>query len=189
MEYKEVREKLEVVEDPTKKRMYFAALLGQAAGVAPDDLIVVGGSAIEFYTVGAYTSGDIDIVSPAADRLRGVLRSWSFQREGRVWVHEELGIVVDLVRGPYTWDEGRTQLLETPYGPVRVAALEDLLVKRLVSTKHWERRGDFQHALLLGDLYADRMDWDYVEKMSRQQEVLDMLDSLRSALEGPEGAG
>ncbi|MFQ5908927.1 MAG: DUF6036 family nucleotidyltransferase [Thermoplasmata archaeon] len=189
MEYEELREKLQVVEDPTRRRMYFSALLGRTAGVPADDFIVVGGSAIEFYTVGAYTSGDIDIVSRAADRLRGVLRSWSFQREGRVWVHEALGMVVDFVRAPYTWDESRTQLLETPYGPIRVAALEDLLVKRLVSTKHWERTGDFQHALLLGELYADRMDWDYVEKMSRQQDVLDMLESLRNALGGSRGEG
>ncbi len=180
-------EKLQVVEDPTKRRMYFSALLGRTADVPPDDLIVVGGSAIEFYTVGEYTSGDIDIVSSESDRLKEVLRSWDFQREGRVWIHEALGIVVDFASAPYTWDESRTQLLETPYGPIRVAALEDLLVKRLVSTKHWERTGDFQHALLLGELYGDRMDWDYVEKMARRQQVLDMLEALQSTLERAKG--
>jgi len=30
-----------------------------------------------------------------------------------------------------------------PYGPVRLAAIEDLLVKRLASAKHWKVRGDF----------------------------------------------
>lgn len=183
MDYDQVLTKLRAAEDATKRGVYFVALLGTAANVPADDLIVVGGSAIEFYTVGEYTSGDIDLVSNEADRLKEVLRSWNFHREGRVWVSEELGIVVDFGSYPYTWDKSRTQLLKTPYGPIRLAALEDLLVKRLVSAKHWEREGDFQHALLLGDLYRDRMDWDYIEEVARQQQVLDMLETLQSTLE------
>lgn len=177
--YDEVKKALQRAGSPTEGRLFFAALLGKAAGVPTDDLIVVGGSAIEFYTVGEYTSDDIDIVSSQSTLLQDVLRGWDFQEEGRIWVHEALGIVVDFVRYPYTGDKSRTQVLSTPYGAVRVAALEDLVVKRLISTKHWRIEGDFEHARLLAALYGDRMDWEYIERLSEDQRVQDVLEILK----------
>lgn len=185
--YAEVVEELQRAPSPTERRLYFAALLGKAADIPTDDIIIVGGSAIEFYTVGEYTSGDIDIVSNQSELLRGLLREWRFQREGRVWANEEIGIVVDFVRPPYTGDQTKTQEISTPYGAVRVAALEDLLVKRLASTKHWKRKGDFNHARLLVDLYADQMDWDYIEGLARDYHVEDVLAFLRREISSDVG--
>lgn len=177
--YSEVQSRLRRTASPTERRLHFAAILGEAANIPADDMIIVGGSAIEFYTVGEYTSDDIDIVSSRSDLLKEILRRWEFQQEGRIWVNEEVAIVVDFVGYPYTGDRSKTQVLSTPYGPVRVAALEDLLVKRLVSTKHWEIKGDFEHARLLAALYGDRMDWDYVERLSEEQHVQDVLEVLK----------
>lgn len=180
--YEQVVEKLNLAANPTERRMYFAALLSKAADISTDDIIVVGGSAIEFYTVGEYTSGDIDIVSIRSEHLKGVLGEWNFHTEGRIWLNERLGIVVDFVPYPYTGDETKTQILSTPYGSIRVAALEDLLVKRLASAKHWERKGDFDQARLLAVLFRDRMDWGYVEDIAKEYNVRDMLDALKRAL-------
>lgn len=180
--YAEVRTELQRASSPTERRLYFAALLGKAAAIPADDIIIVGGSALEFYTVGEYTSGDIDIVSSRSDLLKDILRGWEFQQEGRIWVNDEIKIVVDFVGYPYTWDRNKTQVLSTPYGAIRVAALEDLLVKRLISTKHWKIKGDFEHARLLAALHGDRMDWDYIERLAEEQRVLDVLDVLKRGL-------
>lgn len=177
--YREVVGALRRASSPTERRLYFAALLGKAADLPGDDIIIVGGSAIEFYTVGEYTSGDIDIVSDHNELLRGLLREWSFQREGRIWLNEEIGIVVDFVRPPYTGDRTKTQEISTPYGAVRVAALEDLLVKRLASTKHWKRKEDYDHARLLAVHYGDQMDWGYIERLAKEYHAEDVLDFLR----------
>ena len=179
--YEDLRAKLRAAPDETQYRLYFAALLADAAAVGADDFFIVGGSAIEIYTVGEYTSGDIDIVSSQNERLRAVLKSWSFRREGRVWVNEDLRLVVDLNSYPYTGDVGKTTIMTTPYGTVRLAAIEDLLVKRLISAKFWKQKGDFDHARLLAVTFRDRIDWDYVESFARREDVSDMLARLRDA--------
>lgn len=177
--YEDVIQELRRVSSPTERRLYFAALLGKAADISSFDIIVVGGSAIEFYTVGQYTSDDIDIVSSQSELLRGILGEWNFQGMGRIWVNEEIGIVVDFVRYPYTGDVTKTQEISTPHGAIRVAALEDLLVNRLVSTKHWQQKGDFDQARLLAVLHGDRMDWDYIEELAKDQHVEDVLAFLK----------
>ncbi len=184
LSFEDVRARLEAAENVTQRRLYFSALLATAAAVPTDEFFVVGGSAIEFYTVGEYTSGDIDIVSSRNERLRKVLVKWGFRRTGRVWSHDGLGLVVDLNAYPYSGDAARTQVVATPYGAIRLAALEDLLVKRLISAKFWKIKEDFEHAKLLAFEFGDRMDWKYVEAYAGREDVLDFLAVLRSAVAG-----
>ena len=47
---------------PDRRLRTFAALLTADSGLGTSGLTVVGGSAIEIYTNGAYVSGDIDLV-------------------------------------------------------------------------------------------------------------------------------
>lgn len=180
--YDELRAKLRAAPDQTRHRLYFAALLKEAGAVPTDQFFVVGGSALEIYTVGEYTSGDIDIVSSQHERLREVMRSWNFKKEGAVLANEELKLVVDLTGYPYTGSIERTTVFITPYGSIRLAAIEDLLVKRLASAKHWKRPGDLDHAKLLAELFWTRMDWDYVEQFAGEQDVSDLLARLREAI-------
>lgn len=179
----ELAAKLAVASDLQEYQLVFVALLGSTAKVPPDDLIVVGGSAIEAYTAGAYASGDIDLVSSEGARLEAVLRSWEFKKDGRVWLNEKLGLVVDLVRYPYTGSFERTTIQPTVYGPVRLAAMEDLLVKRLLSTKFWKQAADAGQARLLADKYFDRIDWAYVEAYARREDVWDLAEPIKAAAE------
>ena len=169
---------------PTERRLRFAALLASGLRASGTEFIVVGGSAIEFYTRGQYTSGDIDVVYTGRGDAEKLLLQWRFTRQGRIWVNEGLGIVLDFVKPPYTGDLGRTQVLETPHGSIRLAALEDLIVKRLASAKHWRRPGDADHAQLLAAGYEDRIHWGYVERLAAEYEVEDLLTDLRRWLAG-----
>ena len=168
----------------TERRLRFAALLASGLHASGTEFIVVGGSAIEFYTRGQYTTGDIDVVYTGGADVEQLLLEWRFAREGRIWLNEGLGIVLDFVKPPYTGDLGRTHLLETPHGSIRLAALEDLLVKRLASAKHWRRPRDADHAQLLAIGYEDRIHWEYVERLAAEYEVEDLLADLRRWLAG-----
>ena len=143
---------------------------------------MVGGSAIEIYTSGRYTSRDIDVVLSPSRSVAPILKKWRFKQQGRIWFNEALDVFLDFVKPPYTYDESRTQVLITPYGSVRIAAIEDLLVKRLISAKWRRQAGDIEHAKTLALLYRDRIDWSYVEALATRQEVADVLAELRKAL-------
>jgi hypothetical protein len=58
--------------DPTLKHLKLASLVSAIFRERGVELVVVGGSAIEFYTDGAYVSGDLDLclVSPARLDIR-----------------------------------------------------------------------------------------------------------------------
>jgi len=179
--YDEVVQELNRATSPTERRLHFAALLASAGEVSTDEFIVVGGSAIEFYTSGQYTSGDIDIVTTPSANWAKILRAWKFEQQGRIWYSSDLMIVIDFVKPPYTYDVTRTQLLVTPYGSLRIAAIEDLLVKRLISAKFWKTPGDIEHAKLLAIAHWDGIDWEYVKGLAVRFEVADVLSNLLDA--------
>ena len=184
----DVKAKLDAAPDLREYQLAFVALLGKAAGVSADDLIMVGGSAIEVYTSGRYTSGDIDLVSGRGDALRKVLASWGFKHPSRVWENDAWGLVVDIVGPPYTGSLERTTFRGTPFGHVRLAALEDLIVKRLLSTRFWKIPGDRAHALMLAEQYYAAIDWPYLEAFAAREEVGDMAAALRAEAARGQGA-
>ncbi len=175
----ELRAKLAVAGSQTEYRLFFTALLRKEAKIPTDDFYVVGGSALEIYTTGKYTSGDIDLVTHLGKPIHGVLRRWGFENHGRIWHNEELRLVVDLVKPPSRGSAIRSSLFTTPFGTVRLAAAEDLLVKRLSSAVNWRQPGDFEHAKLLALEFGDRLDWAYVEKFAAEHQVLDLARQLR----------
>jgi len=155
--------------------LYFAALL---AGESRSDIVVVGGSAIEVYTRGGYVSGDIDI---RAERtaVHRVLARWKFKDEGRLWIRSDWKIAVDVVGDQYSGDSYRAATVSTPYGPVRIAVVEDVFVKRLASAKHWQVKAALDEADLLWRDYRDKMDIPYLDRQARTYDVVDLLTEFR----------
>lgn len=167
--------------DPAVRAAVFAALVRVAAGLASDALIVVGGSAVEIYTRAAYASDDLDIVG-RRDALIPVLRAWGFQKSSRqLWSHSGWKIVVDLVKelDGYNGSRERTRLIATPYGSIRVEAVEDSIVRRLIQSKHWQVRGDFDWAVALAELEWASIDWSYAEAYAKAELVADLLAEVR----------
>jgi hypothetical protein len=163
---------------------YFGALLARQAGIDPDDMIIVGGSAIEIYTRGGYASGDIDIVGPQR-KLLPVLMSWGFEPGDRqMWSNKTWGIFVDIRKelSLYNGSRERTRLISTPFGGVRIEGVEDAMVRRLVSAKHGKQPGDFGHALALATAERENIDWDYAVEYAKRELVSDLLMELRRRL-------
>src|SRR5271155_698059 len=148
--------------------LYFAALLARESG---SDVVIVGGSAIEVYTRGGYVSGDIDI---RADRTRvhRVLAKWNFADEGRLWIRSDWKVAVDVVGDEYSGDPYRATTISTPHGPVRLAVVEDVFVKRLASAKHWQTRAALDEADLLWRDYRGTMDVAYLDRQARTYDVV-----------------
>lgn len=160
--------------EPHERVAAFGALLGRAVGPGIS-VVVAGGSAISIWTQGRYVSGDIDIVGRKS-RIVPVLRSWGFglEQEGArsYWVRGDFGLAVDVIdRDDYVgFSEGLLRI-ETPYGPVLVAAVEDLIVRRLV---FWTREGKpelLDQAVMLFSESRSDLDREYLESQVRYERV------------------
>jgi len=122
--------------DPARKAQKLASLCTAAFRERGIELVVVGGSAIEFYTEGAYLSGDVDLCvwkpeRPIPLRLRQeVMAELGAEGGPRSW--EVAGLFVDLLG--VVEKEARTPLrqLQAPFGMVNLIDPEELLVERVL---------------------------------------------------------
>ncbi len=121
--------------DPTLKALRLASLCSRVARDHGLELVVVGGSAIEILTEGAYVSGDLDLCFSGSVRLtlreRQQMMGQLHAAGGpRSW--EVAGAFVDLL-GPLE-THARTPLrqVEGPYGVVMIIQPEELLVERVL---------------------------------------------------------
>ena len=177
-------------EDPTERKVRFMALLTSALPKRGARPVLVGGSAVEVYLDGVLRTGDMDVVhEPRA--LRPVLEAWRFDLGTgmRAWVNDELGLAVDMVGGELAGPAERTTTITTDYGPATIIGVEDLVLKRLTSAKHWKVPADMEQAYLLAKAFEGRLDWPYMEAEAARGLVSDYMENLKRTLAGKRASG
>jgi hypothetical protein len=169
---------------PDRRLRIFSALLAAESGLGTEGRMVVGGSAIEIYTGGAYVSGDVDYVTKSRQAVERVLRAWSFNDEGKWFSKPSWGLFVDVMETPGTGVRRLTRIITTKAGPFRIAAIEDLLIKRVREAVFWQGRKEaFDQAVLLAR-HADKVDWEYVQHYANREGWLLQLRELRRIAAG-----
>ncbi len=136
-------------------------------------LVVVGGAAIEFYTEGAYMSGDVDLCRTSAapiplreqQELMGLLNATGGPRSWKVGP-----LFVDLLGALENESIAPLRGMETPYGPIEIIPPELLIVERVLAATY--PRPDEEAALcakkLLSVAMADAVpvDWDEIRRLA-----------------------
>ncbi len=160
------------------RRLAFVAMLSrayEALGWTPP--VIVGGHAVEFWTAGGYATVDIDLAGASEPAAR-ILKGWGFEREGRHWIDERLGVVVELPAAQL--DAGqREHAVRVDLGEVSVMVLgvEDLLLDRLNACVHWNDSESCLWARVLVDS-AEKLDLAYVRTRASEEETLERLEDL-----------
>lgn len=138
--------------------------------------VLVGGAAVELYTAGAYTTGDLDFAGEVTPRVARRLREAGFDKEGRSW---RLGDDVFLELPSSGLDPGaRAMRLVVGDRSVLVLGVEELLLDRLAAWKHWGSEIDATNALLLWTQHRGRIDDDRLRRLAVEAGVEDALASL-----------
>src|SRR6266542_3877584 len=117
--------------DLTLKHLKLASLISAVFRERGFELVVVGGSAIEFYTEGAYVSGDLDLcVASASQPLTVLTRQQTMGALGaiggpRSW--QVAGVYADVLGAFENLARSITRRLAGPSGEVWIAPVEELL--------------------------------------------------------------
>jgi hypothetical protein len=133
-----IREALQDIsaeKDATLKSLKLASLCSTLWAERGVELVVVGGSAIEILTDGAYASGDLDMchTTPTTLPIRqrqeimGLLGATGGPRNWQV-----AGLFVDLLGPAESFARTPYRQVQGPYGRVLVMKPEDLLVERVL---------------------------------------------------------
>jgi hypothetical protein len=180
------------IEDPVKRRATFIAILSREMTLRGERVpVVVGGEAVELYTQGSYTTGDIDIKSPHAATV-SILKGWGFSKKGRTWFNKELDIYVDWVGSSLEEGEeaeSRVTTIKVARGlEIRVISIEDLVIDRLNAAKWWGDVDSLMWARVLLNVKKrskGKIDRAYLKKRAREETVADFLaKALRSNRSG-----
>jgi hypothetical protein len=139
--------------------------------------VLVGGGAAEVYSAGHFVTGDLDIYAERSE-LIPALENLGFRREGMYFVRGK--IFIHVVGSNY---EKRVDdiLVKGTGHRIRVISLEDLIVDRLNSCKWWKHEADCEQARYLLNTFREGLDTSYLEQRVDEENVRDILDSLRAA--------
>ncbi len=171
-----------------KKILEMAEGLERTAAIAqwlqalyPEDDMptLVGGGAVELYTGGAYTTGDLDFVGHVSTSARKALSQAGFVRLGKNWIHEAAKIFLEFPSSSLGEDERKAILTVGPFR-ILIVCPEDLLVDRLAAWKHWESPVDGVNSFLLYRAQGDSLDEGHLAKRALTEDVVDALEAVRS---------
>jgi hypothetical protein len=163
--------------DPTRKAAKMASLCSALFREHGIELVVVGGSAIELLTEGAYASGDLDLcrLSPAGLSLRQrqeIMGRLGAQGGPRSW--QVAGLFVDLLGPLETLARTPLRKLEGPYGVVQIVQPEELLVERVLVSIYPQAHPPARECAKMLVAVSLRgqmgMDWQEVRRLARRPE-------------------
>ena len=150
-------------------------------------LVVVGGSAVEFYTEGGYMSGDIDFcrktLKAVPPRLmQEIAESLGGKGLGRNWL--VCGLYIDLLGILESETALAERTVETPYGPVKIIPPELALVERVLYAEQDAECIASARQMMVAALADLSFDWSEAERLAALPDfkVAEQLAALKAEL-------
>ena len=170
----------QVAKEPNelKKKLLVVGYLSRRVSEKGAKIFLVGGQAVETYTGGVFTTGDIDITTTDTKATEALLGGLGFAKEGMIWVSDRLGMAVHLVAS-YPRRSLRARTIEVDGYSVEVIGVEDLIVDRLAAAKFWKSERDLEQARVLLNVFRGSIDRDYLAKAAEEAMVEDALGKIK----------
>jgi len=168
-EIENARRDIEATADLLERAMKLAGLVTTLFRQRGFPLVVVGGSAVEFYTEGGYMSGDIDFCrkSPKAippRLMQEIAESLGGKGLGRNWLI--CGLYVDLLGILESETALPERTVETPYGAVKVIPPELALVERVLYAEQDAECVASARQMMAAALADASFDWTEAERLA-----------------------
>ncbi len=164
----ERRSRLDALADepnPARRRLIAVGIVADRLREDGLEPIVVGGAAVEFYTAGGYSTGDVDLALPHGPVTDAAFADLGFEKEGRYWIREDLDLLFEAPAPAGLPGETapRTEV-EIDGLKVVVLGIEDLVIDRLRVWVHGSSEEDGRWARRLVLLHSDQLDWSYLRE-------------------------
>jgi hypothetical protein len=151
-------------------------VLGEISKSMGQDLVLVGGGAVEFYTNGWYVTGDLDVITLNRKKLDSVLLEMGFEKFSvRGYLRDE--IFIDVVGFEFDRRADDIGIKGTDL-VIRMISIEDIIVDRLCACVHWDSPGDCEQAEYLLAGYLDKLDRGYLFQRAADEEVIERLERM-----------
>ncbi len=173
-------------EKKLERQLYVAAAISGSFEEEGIYAVLVGGTVVEYYTAGGYTTADIDMVLPPLEKkeIERVMQELGFERfeDYRHWLHPKIPVPVEFPPGPLQIGHLPIQEVnEIEIGKIKLKILrvEDILLDRLVMAQEWKDLQAQAQSEMLMDAHYVEMDWPYVHQKASQLGILKLLQKIQ----------
>ena len=173
-------------QDPTLKSAKLASLCSALWAERGVELVVVGGSAIEILTEGAYASGDLDMCHAnkstlSVEERKEIMGLLDAKGGPRNW--QVAGMYLDLLGPAESFARTSFRRIEAPYGSFLVMKPEDLLVERVLMSFYLGANETARNCAKVLASVALRneieMNWDEVKRVANQPEYRNLPECAK----------
>jgi predicted nucleotidyltransferase len=169
-----------------ERQFYVAAAISGSFEEEGIYAVLVGGTVVEYYTGGGYTTADIDMVLPPLEKreIERVMQELGFERfeDYRHWLHPKIPVPVEFPPGPLQIGHLPIQEVnEIEIGKIKLKILrvEDILLDRLVMAQEWKDLQAQAQSEMLMDAHYVEMDWPYIHQKASQLGILKLLQKIQ----------
>lgn len=125
-------------------------------------VVLSGGSCVEIYSRGEYTSWDLDLINQYNEqfkKIRAVMQELGFKEHNKYFVHEDTKYFIEFPSGPLGVGDVPVEHIaeiDTEAGVLRLLTPTDCIKDRLAAYYHWDDEQSLQQAVWV----AEQNDFD-----------------------------
>ncbi len=136
-------------------------------------VVLSGGSCVEIYSRGDYTSYDLDLINQYNEQFKNILKvmeELGFTEHDRYFVHKETKLFVEFPSGPLGVGDAPVDEIaeiDTEAGVLRLLTPIDCVKDRLAAYYHWDDEQCLQQAVWVAQ--KNKIDLDSVKQWSKKE--------------------
>jgi len=151
------------------------------------ETVLSGGSCVEIYSQGKYTSDDIDLIdrfNGGHTQIKNVMLKLGFKEHNRYFVHEDTPLFIEFPRGPLgVGDEpvNEIALKEEDTGILKLLTPTDCIKDRLAAYLHWDDLQSLEQAVWVAE--QNEFDMESVRTWAVNENEIEKFEVFRGRLE------
>jgi len=149
-------------------------------------VVLSGGSCVEIYSRGEYTSYDIDLINQYNEqfkKIKKLMESLGFSEKDRYFVHPDTKLFVEFPSGPLGVGDAPVEEiaeLDTEAGVLRLLTPTDCIKDRLASYYHWNDEQSLHQAVWVAR--QNDFDLENVRQWSKNEGELKKFNDFEEML-------
>ena len=150
------------------------------------DVVLSGGSCIEIYSRGDYTSYDLDLINRYNEtffKIKKVMESLNFKEEGKYFVHSDTKYFIEFPSGPLGVGDGVVNEIEnisTKYGVLKLLTATDCVKDRLAAYYHWDDEQSLTQAIWVAN--QNKIDIENIENWSNDEGSIEKFNIFKKRI-------
>ena len=152
------------------------------------ETVLSGGSCVEIYSDGKYTSDDIDLIdrfNGGHTKIKNVMIKLGFKEHNRYFVHEDTTLFIEFPRGPLGVGDAPVHeiaLKEEETGILKLLTPTDCIKDRLAAYFHWDDLQSLDQAIWVAE--QNEFDIESIEEWSVNENELEKFRVFKSRVDG-----